>query len=78
MSRDVKMFVVSCDICQKAKPKRQAPFGMLQPLPIPENPFEVVTMDFIMEFPTSLRFDSIWSLWTNSPNMLHSSPLTAL
>jgi hypothetical protein len=32
---------------------------MLQPLPIPENPFEVVSMDFITELPTSLGFDSI-------------------
>ena len=59
MSRDVKKFVVSCDICQKAKPRKHAPVGMLQPLPIPEKPFEVVTMDFITELPKSNGFDAI-------------------
>ena len=29
MSRDVKRFVLSCDICQKSKPKKHAPIGLL-------------------------------------------------
>ncbi|THU80373.1 hypothetical protein K435DRAFT_695818, partial [Dendrothele bispora CBS 962.96] len=29
MSRDLKRFVETCDICQKAKPRRHAPIGML-------------------------------------------------
>jgi Integrase zinc binding domain len=59
MSRDIKKIVTSCDICQKAKPKKHAPIGMLQPLPIPEKPFEVVSMDFITELPESNGYDSI-------------------
>ncbi len=34
MSRDIKKFVGTCDICQKAKPRKHAPYGLLQPLPI--------------------------------------------
>ena len=34
MSRDVKRFVVSCNICQKVKHKRHTPVGLLQPIPI--------------------------------------------
>ena len=59
LSRDVKKFVVSCDICQKAKPRKHAPIGLSQPLPIPEKPFEVITMDFITELPNSLGYDAI-------------------
>ena len=59
MSRDVKKFVVSYDICQKAKPRRHAPVGLLQPIPILEKPFEVVSMDFITELPDSAGFNSI-------------------
>ena len=59
MSRDIKRFVVSCDICQKVKLKRHAPIGLLQPIPIPEQPYEVVTMDFITELPLSDGFDCI-------------------
>jgi Integrase zinc binding domain len=59
MSRHIKQFVTSCDICQKAKPRRHAPMGLLQPLPIPERPFEVVSMDFITELPSSQGYDNI-------------------
>ncbi len=41
MARDIKRFVQSCDICQKTKPRRHAPYGLLQPIPIPSRPFEV-------------------------------------
>ncbi len=59
MSREIKEFVTSCDICQKAKPRRHAPFGLLNSIPIPINPFEVISMDFIPELPLSNGFDNI-------------------
>lgn len=59
MSRDVKRYVTTCDICQKAKPKRHAPIGLLRPIPIPTQPFEVVSMDFIPELPNSNGYDNI-------------------
>lgn len=60
MSRDLKLYVSTCDICQKSKPRRHAPFGMLQPIPIPQRPFEVVSMDFIPELPhTGGGFDNV-------------------
>jgi hypothetical protein len=59
MSRDLKRYVSSCDICQKAKPRRHAPTGLLQPIPIPTQPFEVISMDFIPELPKSGEFDNI-------------------
>jgi len=60
MSRDIKRYVSTCDICQKSKPKRHAPVGLLQPIPIPSQPFEVVSMDFIPELPLSDGFDNIF------------------
>ena len=59
MSREIKSFVNTCDVCQKTKPRRHAPIGLLQPIPIPSQPFEVVTMDFIPELPLSNGFDNI-------------------
>ena len=59
MSRDIKKYVSTCDICQKAKPQRHAPVGLLQPIPIPSPPFEVISMDFIPELPSSSGFDNI-------------------
>ena len=59
MSKDIKKYVSTCNICQKAKPRRQALVGLLQPILIPSQPFEVVSMDFIPELPLSSRFDNI-------------------
>ena len=59
MSRDIKRYTSTCDICQKTKPRRHAPIGMLQPIPIPSQPFEVVTMDFIPELPECEGYDNI-------------------
>ena len=59
MSRSIKAFVSTCDICQKAKPRRHAPIGLLRPIPIPTRPFEVISMDFIPELPESNGFDNI-------------------
>ena len=59
MSREIKNFVNTCDVCQKTKPRKHAPVGLLQPIPIPTQPFEVVTMDFIPELPLSNGFDNI-------------------
>ena len=59
MSRDIKKYIGTCDICQKAKPRRHAPVGMLQPIPIPSQPFEVVTMDFIPELPECEGYDNV-------------------
>ena len=59
MSREIKSFVNTCDVCQKTKPRRHGPTGLLQPIPIPSQPFEVVSMDFIPELPISDGFDNI-------------------
>ena len=59
MSQDIKVFVSTCNICQKSKPRRHAPVGLLQPIPIPTRPFEVISMDFIPELPESNGFNNI-------------------
>ncbi len=59
MSRDIKQFTGTCDICQKAKPRKHAPYGLLQPYLFPERPFDVISMDFITELPVSDGFDTV-------------------
>ena len=62
MTKDIRRFVSTCPICQKIKHSRHLPYGLLQPIPIPTQPFEVVTMDFIGELPKSQNHDSIFVL----------------
>ena len=41
------------------KPRRHAPVGLLQPLPIPSQPLKVVMMDFIPELPLSDGYNNV-------------------
>ena len=53
MAKEVKKFVTSCDECQRNKSSNQQPAGLLQPLEIPAERWAQVTMDFIVQLPTT-------------------------
>jgi len=59
MSWDIKKYIGTCNICQKAKLRHHVPVRMLQTIPIPSQPFEVVSMDFIPELPVSNGYNNI-------------------
>lgn len=59
MGTDIKEYVQTCDVCQKTKHDRSKPPGFLNPLQIPDGPFEVISMDFITGLPPSQGFDAI-------------------
>ncbi|CAI7867495.1 unnamed protein product [Closterium sp. NIES-54] len=42
MANDVQKFVTSCDTCQRMKRSKQKKAGLLQPLPVPQQPWQVV------------------------------------
>ena len=59
--KDVKELVSSCDMCQRVKPLRQLPQGLLHPLDIPTRNWEHVGMDFITQLPrTGKGHDSVF------------------
>ena len=57
--------VRNCDICNKAKSNRHAPYGKLQPIPPPGKAWDVVALDFVVKLPpskepmTNATYDSI-------------------
>ena len=53
MSKDVRQFVKQCLICQASKYDTSAYPGLLQPLPIPNEVWIDVSMDFITGLPNS-------------------------
>jgi len=59
MSRYVGMYVSHCDLCLRTKIQHHLPSGELQPLPIPEERWDVISVDFILELPESGGYDSI-------------------
>lgn len=48
---DIEAYVKSCLVCLQDKVERKKEAGLLQPLPIPDRPWQSVSMDFIGGFP---------------------------
>ncbi|GBG91191.1 hypothetical protein CBR_g52073 [Chara braunii] len=53
MMRDAKLYIETCQVCQRDKPRTQAPLGLFKPLLIPERPGESLSMDFMDTLVTS-------------------------
>lgn len=74
MWKAVKDFVLSCDTCSRSKNPRHRPYGLLQPLPIPQRPWSSVSMDFITDLPPSATFDAICVVVDRLTKMAHFIP----
>ena len=51
MRETIKRYVRNCNICQRSKVIRHAPYGMLQPNEVPDQPWKSIAMDFITDLP---------------------------
>jgi hypothetical protein len=60
MRKDVDRFVRNCHTCQRSRTSRHAPYGILRPLPIPDRPWQDISMDFVTGLPWSNGCDAIW------------------
>jgi hypothetical protein len=76
MKREIAGYIARCMECQKVKSEHRHPTRLLQPLPIPEWKWEVVTMDFITGLSrTSKMHDSIIVVVGNLTKDSHFIPL---
>jgi hypothetical protein len=76
MKKEIAEYIARCMECQKVKAKHRHPAGLLQPLPILEWKWDVVTMDFITRLPrTSKHHDSIMVVVDKLTKAAHFIPL---
>jgi Integrase zinc binding domain len=75
LQQDVRLYVRTCDSCQRYKPSNLKPAGMLQPLPIPTQNWECISMDFITALPlTRSGHDAILTVVDRMTKMAHFLP----
>jgi hypothetical protein len=58
MSRYIGKYTSTCDLCIRTKVQRTKPIGELRPLPIPDAPWDTISVDFIVELPESHGHDA--------------------
>ena len=60
VKKAVQHFVQECQVCQQMKPDNQKTVGLLQPLPIPQQIWDDIAMDFITCLPNSHGYTTIF------------------
>jgi ribosomal protein L36 len=73
---DVKHYVKGCKQCQKNKSIRKPEHVPLNPLPIPENPWQEISIDMIGPLPKSEDQDAIIVIVDRFSKMIHLIPTT--
>jgi hypothetical protein len=76
MKEDIVNYVEICLECQQVKAKHRHPTGLLQPHAILKSKWEVISMDFIVGFPLTMRrHDSIFVVVNTLTKSAHFIPV---
>jgi transposase InsO family protein len=74
MSRYISIYVKTCDLCNRTKLQHQWPFGELHPSETPEAPWDVISVDFIVELPESHGYNTIMNVVDSVTKRAHFVP----
>lgn len=75
MRKKIKEFIRNCDVCQQQKSQQTKLVGLLQPLPIPQQIWEDISVDFVEGLPTSSGKSTIFVV-DRLPKYTHFIPLS--
>jgi hypothetical protein len=59
LSQHISQYVGTCGMCNWTKAVQQLPHGELHPTEIPEECWDIVSVDFIVELPEAHGFDTV-------------------
>lgn len=76
MDVSVAEYVAHCDVCQRVKHNNKRQPGLLQPLPIPEKPWQHIQLDIITHLPedTAAKYNCILTVVDRLTKMAHFIP----
>jgi len=75
MRDTIKQYVKNCDICQRTKVIRHAPYGLMKPNEAPDRPWKSISVDFITDLPLSEGADAVLII-DRLTKMAHLIPCT--
>ena len=77
MDDDITTYVRKCHSCQINKARQSKPSGTLNPLEVPNVPWECITLDFITQLPVTRRgHDAIMVVVDKLTKMVLIIPIT--
>uniref|UniRef100_A0A803TEJ3 Gypsy retrotransposon integrase-like protein 1 n=1 Tax=Anolis carolinensis TaxID=28377 RepID=A0A803TEJ3_ANOCA len=78
MRQDILRYCDSCAVCQQSKTPVGRPRGLLSSLPVPERPWQIISMDFISDLPRSGGYTCIWVVVDLFSKMAHFIPCSTI
>ena len=51
LANDVIAYISNCDVCQRTKADTRKTAGLQVPLPVPQEPWEQIHIDFVVDLP---------------------------
>jgi transposase InsO family protein len=74
LAKDVEQFCKTCSICQTTKTSTAKPKGLLHSLPVPEAPWQSISMDFVGPFPECMGYDYLLVVICRLTSLVHLIP----
>ena len=75
MSRYIRQYISTCDLCLRTKLMRQALVGELHPLQIPDSWWDTLSVDFVVELPLFSEHDTVMTVVDSVSKRAHFIPM---